>query len=479
MKKTAVFVGTLLLAAPLYATTFVEQGAAAFESQKREFYNSVGTWSMCAPATCGITVTDWGADSMTLALYLRWLTTGDPSVVPMMAALADRQATYQPGSNQRSDVPLADSVVQSRAYAVTHDPKALGRAKAGFAYIDSWQASAFARGACPSISYREANGGNNHLKTLETDANYVKAALLLYSFTQDESYLDKAMMKYDAIRRYFLDPNVPLYTVYLFDDGKTCTQTPARFFASVNGTMIWNGYELYRQTHGTGYRDDAYATARAVQQHLADATGVYVNLQAENDVVEPLVEAMYTLSADANQDYATAWIVDNAAAMASGLHSNGIPPRLFNGPATNYSTATLWQANGGYALQYAAAKVAASHVASSGYWNPFISMTYGLTVTTTAQSFIFTGRAIALIGPIGEHCCETGHARVFIDGIETFDKTGIWQNKSAAGVVLPESVLFAWRWPSTGTHMITIAPGVRNDKEGGSYFHMTRYDFVP
>ena len=59
----------------------------------------------------------------------------------------------------------------------------------------------------------------------------------------------------------------------------------------------------------------------------------------------------------------------------------------------------------------------------------------------------FTGSAIALIGTLGEACCESGHARVFVDGHETFDETGIWQDKSSLGRRIPGTILFAWRWP--------------------------------
>jgi hypothetical protein len=89
------------------------------------------------------------------------------------------------------------------------------------------------------------------------------------------------------------------------------------------------------------------------------------------------------------------------------------------------------------------------------------------------------GRAIALIGTIGENCCESGHARVVIDGTETFDQTGIWQNKSSSGKTLPHSVLFAWRWPTSGPHTIVLRPGVVNGKEGTSFLHLSGYEIVP
>jgi len=71
-----------------------------------------------------------------------------------------------------------------------------------------------------------------------------------------------------------------------------------------------------------------------------------------------------------------------------------------------------------------------------------------------------------------------GHARVFVDGHETFDRTGIWQNKSSSGLRLPGSVLFAWRWPRPGSHTIRFAPEIPNAKEGGSFLHVRGYLIV-
>jgi hypothetical protein len=100
-------------------------------------------------------------------------------------------------------------------------------------------------------------------------------------------------------------------------------------------------------------------------------------------------------------------------------------------------------------------------------------------VTTLPATLDFTGRAIALVGSLGEHCCENGHARVLVDGVETFDGTGIWQNKSASSHTLPNSVLFAWRWPRSGHHTLTFEPGVENPKEGSSFLHVEGYELAP
>jgi hypothetical protein len=87
----------------------------------------------------------------------------------------------------------------------------------------------------------------------------------------------------------------------------------------------------------------------------------------------------------------------------------------------------------------------------------------------------FTGSAIALFGTIGEHCCEAGHARIFIDGRETFDRSGVWQNKSCSGTAVGRAVLFSWQWPEDGEHVVSIEPAQHNAKEGGAYLHLQGY----
>jgi hypothetical protein len=36
-------------------------------------------------------------------------------------------------------------------------------------------------------------------------------------------------------------------------------------------------------------------------------------------------------------------------------------------------------------------------------------------------------------------------------------------------VSLPNTVLFAWRWPTAGRHTIQLLPGIYDAKEGGSF----------
>jgi hypothetical protein len=239
-----------------------------------------------------------------------------------------------------------------------------------------------------------------------------------------------ALAGYEAARAYFLDPRVALYSVYLFDDGRGCRELPHRFFASVNGDMIWSGLELYRDTGQSAYLDQATATAAAVERDLSDDRGVFVDLQAENDVVEPLVEAMDAL-ARTGQGAARHWLLSNAGAALSARTAGG-SYGLFDGPPPA-TTVTAWQTNGRLAL------------------------------------------GIALLGTLGERYCERGHSRVLVDGRETFDRSGIWQNKSSVRRSIAGTVPFAWRWRTPGRHTLTFLPGSENQEEGGPFLHLAGY----
>ena len=301
----------------------------------------------------------------------------------------------------------------------------------------------------------------------------IKAALLLFRATRSRAYLDSAVRRYAAVRTYFLDADAPLYSVYVFDDGKACTQVKHRFFASVNGDMIWNGYELSRATHEAHYLDEAIATAQAVDRDLADPTGVFADLQAENDVVEPLVEGMYVLARGAHVAFARSWILRNAAAAFSARNARGTFGRFFDGPAPT-TTTTQWQTNGGLALEVAAAALGPKvRVSTADRWRD--ARYVDAPVTALPATVTVTGSAVAFVGTLGEQCCEAGHARVFVDGAETFDGTGIWQNKSSSGRSIPRTILFAWRWPKSGTHTIRFEAGVPNGKEGNAFLHLSGY----
>jgi hypothetical protein len=439
----------------------------------REYYNGSGEWNLCVPLACGAGNRDWGADSLTYVLYLHWLLTRDPAVAPIMNALTRTAPSTHSGV---SDVPLWDSIAAAREYEVTGNPEALRKAEASFGGLAG--SGEFALGACPGILYQHANGGSTQLKTLETDANYIKAAVLLYQITHRPGYLAQAQQHYQAVRRYYLSPGTSLYTVYVFDDGTSCTQVPAQYFGSVNGLMIWNGYTLAQLTGQRSYLAEAIATARDVAVHLGDGTGVYADLQAENDITEPLIESMYLL-AEHGQGFARRWLLAAASASAGSRNTRtGAYGRFFDGPPPA-APVTAWQGSGGLALaQVAEALDPNGRPADPGFWAGATFVPDNLAMSGSPVAFSFTGRAVAIIGTIGERCCTAGHAQVLIDGTQTFDQTGIWQNKSSSGRSLPDSVLFAWRWPQPGRHTIEIVPAAANAKQGGPFFHMTGYEVV-
>ncbi len=456
-------------------TTFAQAGSAALQTLLGVYYGGNGLWNQCNSPNCAQANSDWGADSLTYALYLGWATSPDSRIPPVMSALTATAPTYPgpcmvPSCESWSDVPQWDTIADLREYDVTHDSNALVKAEAAFQFAEG--SNAYALGACPDIRYQQPSGELNHLKTLETDANAIKAAILLYQTTGDRTYLQSATMRYAAVRSHFLDPAVPLYSVYVFDDATTCTQVPHRFFASVNGDMIWNGFELSKLTSTGSYLDEALATAKAVAADLDDPAGVFADLQAENDTVEPLVEGMYALASEDKAGFARAWILTNAAAALSDRAADGSFGRFFDGPPPR-TVVTAWQTNGGLALEIAAAALdPAGVVTVTNRWQRARRIARSVGPTGEIR---FTGSAIALIGTLGEACCESGHARVFVDGHETFDQTGIWQDKSSLGRRIPGTVLFAWRWPRSGTHTISFAPGIPNGKEGSSFLHLRSF----
>ena len=457
------------------APSYSELGNAAVRTLLNSYYVKDGYWRDCPEARCWVHNSDWGSDSLTNILYLRWTTTHDAAIPPILAALATTTRRYPEPCRGKacrlwSDVPLWDSIAASREYEVSRDPVALLKARVAFAAVED--SPAYSAGACPAIRYQRPYGRGDRLKTLETDSNGVKAALLLYEETRVSRYLQIARNRYSAIRRYYRDRQRPLYSVYVFDDGTQCRTVPHRYFASVNGNMIWNGIALARLTGDLAYRDDAYATARAVATELSDPRGVFMDLQAENDLEEPLVEAMFELATRENRTFARRWLTANASAAYWARKRDGTYGRFFDGPPP-VGVVTAWQTNGGLATEIIAAALAPSSRPIDGAWGTatFVSQP----ISHTPATIRFEGSGIALIGTLGEICCQLGHARIFVDGIETTNNVGMWQNKSSSGQRLPGSVLFAWRWPTAGPHELTIRPGLYDAKEGGDFLHADGY----
>ncbi|HEX9035169.1 MAG TPA: hypothetical protein VF834_25285, partial [Streptosporangiaceae bacterium] len=372
-------------------------------------------------------------------------------------------------------------VADMRMYQVTGSKLALAKAEAAVRWLGT--VPGLGSGACPAADYQWPYGHRGYLKTLETSSNYIKAALLLYQATGKASYLTGAQAQYAQVRRFFLARSVPLYTAYLFDNGSSCKALPGRYFASVNGNMIWAGQALARATGQAVYLREAIGTARAVQAHLSDATGVFADLQADNDIVGPLVEAMYALATTYHRSFALGWLTANASAAGADVNSLGEFGRFFDGPPPT-SLATAWQTDGGIALAEAAAAVyPLGRPADPQFWAhaTFVTDAQGLAGKNLAGKMVrisFTGRAIAIMGTIGAQCCLAGHARIFIDGVQTFNRTGIWQGYSSPARRQADQILFAWRWPVAGPHVITIEPASYDSEEGGTFFQMTGYRLV-
>jgi hypothetical protein len=475
----AALVGAACAGCSSQGATKGDPGERATAALLAHFYTGAGTWYSCAGG-CGAHNVDWGDDSLTFTLFLRWSIQKDPDLVPIFMALTSTAASHAtcggPGCGDWSDVPEWDAIADEREFEVSGSARALALSEQAYASVRD--SGAYALGACPSIRYQQPFGGGGGLKTLETDSNAIKAALLLWKATGSASYLDDAVSVYAAVRRYFLDPALPLYTVYVYDDGATCAQLPARFFASVNGNMIWNGLTLAAATGDSRYLSDATQTANAVDRSLSDGRGVFVDLQAENDVVEPLVEAFYALAVDGQSGMARAWIAKNAqAAISSAQTPDGLFGRFFDGPAP-VAPITAWQVNGGLALAIAAAALSPGDVAAAtSPWAAAPSTESD--IATLPSSLAFVGSGVALFGTLGEQCCEPGHASVVVDGQTTVDQTGIWQNKSSAGRAFEDTILFAWRWPTAGVHLLSFGPSTTNVKEGGPFLHVQRYVVLP
>jgi hypothetical protein len=450
------------------------------------FYSTAGRWHMCVPLRhrlCNTKNRDWGADALTYDLYLRWQVARDRSVVPLLAGLARTGIRWTPARFGSSDNMMWDAIAEVREYQVTGSRRALADAQAAMATLSAGPSGGFAAGACPAISYQWRFGHRDSgLKTLETDSNYVKLALLLYEVTGIRADLRDAEARYAAIRRYYLSPAAPLYTDFVIDNGRACRAVPRIFLGSTNGNMIWAGATLASDTGRSAYLRQAIATARAVSAHLRDGAGSYNGLFTDIDIGEPLVEAMYTLATTCHQAFARHWLLTAASAASADVNSRYEFGRFYDGPPPA-SEVTSWAVNGGVALMTAAAGLdGTGRSADPAFWTNAVRVRDNLVLARPAGPTLpirFTGRAIAILGTIGDVCCRAGHAWVAVDGARTFSDVGIWQNRSSPARRLRDQVLFAWRWRTAGPHTITILPASYNVLQGGTYFHMTGYLLVP
>lgn len=470
-----------LAAAPRPPATFAELGREAVATIATRWYAGGGRFRLCS--SCATTNSDWGADSLVDVLALRVLLASDPAAVALLRAVA--RDLPAPRIGRFSDVPMWDAVAAVRVYDATGDPAALAHAERDYRALV--EARGFALGGCAAID-AQLRDDPGSVRTLETDANRILAAALLARRVRDRTFaraaLADARRRYAAIRRVFLDPQVPLYTVYAFARGGRCVPVPRQFFASVNGRMIEAGLELAAATGAARYAREARDTAAAIGR-LVDARGVFVDLQAQNDVVAPLVVAFAKL---ASTDLAARrWIARNAAAASHARGADGSYARFFDGPPPPpRGTVSVFETNGGLALAIAAAAYAPDGRPPREAWSA--SRARPLAIRSAPATIAFRGSGIALVGPLpapGEPgCvrlrvgpCEGGRVGVLVDGRAPLSAIGVWQGKAL--VASRRTVLFAWRWPSPGEHRVALAPVAFNGKQGGTYTDLREALILP
>src|SRR5215475_7090520 len=131
--RDSTFAWHVRLASGDYAT----RAATSARLLEHTFYNGTGLWHMCAGMRCSTKNRDWGSDSLTYALWFRWMLTRDPAIPPLMRTLGDTAHSWVPGDRGSSDTVMWDSIANSREYQVTHSKVALAKAKAAFDWVDS------------------------------------------------------------------------------------------------------------------------------------------------------------------------------------------------------------------------------------------------------------------------------------------------------------------------------------------------------
>ena len=456
--------------------TFSAAGASATQALLHVFYAGSGKWQLCSDGLCGQPDDDWGADSLTFALALREQATADPSLTPVLAALAAAAPRYPaPCKGAKctalSDIPEWDTIALAREYEATHDPADLAKAQAAFEFVgggDGLLARRMPRHPLPA-ALRRGQRPQDARDGRQRDQGSA-AALSRHGRRELPGRCPRTLR-----RRPQVLPRPPRAALQHLRVRQWQDVRPAPA-SLLRVRQRRHDLERSRALPGYGpqeYLQQALATAQAVAADLNDARGIFADLQAENDVVEPLVEAMYYLAVDENVSFAREWILTNAAAALGERTTSGLFGRFFDGPPPT-ATVTAWQANGAFALEIAAAALepttAAITPAGAGTW-----VYVPKEITRTPAGITFLGEGIALVGTLGEKCCESGHVRLFIDGKETFDQTGIWQNKSSAGISIPNTILFAWRWSTPGEHTIGVKMGIYNPKEGTSFVHIRGY----
>jgi hypothetical protein len=228
-----------------------------------------------------------GVDSLTYALYFHWSITHDRAVRPTMTRLDSTAVSYSPATNAASDVPVWDSIADTREYQVTGSPQAMAKAEAAFRFVAVEKASSFALGACPAVDYRQPGGAGTKLKTLESglELHQGRPAPLLGHHEPRVSAGSGGGVR-GGPQVLPLPGRPALHRVRVRQ--RIVLHPGARPVLRLGERQHDLGRSRPgRATGAMSHFGQAVATARAVQRHLGDATGVYADLRAENDVTQP------------------------------------------------------------------------------------------------------------------------------------------------------------------------------------------------
>jgi len=127
--------------------SFATAGRQAVTALLQVYYAGGGLWRACDAPDCSTGNIDWGDDSLTYALALRYAATHDPELKAPLAELAGTAPTYgapcatPSGCASWSDVPQWDAIALADEYEATGDPAALAKAEAAFAFVEQSLAS--------------------------------------------------------------------------------------------------------------------------------------------------------------------------------------------------------------------------------------------------------------------------------------------------------------------------------------------------
>lgn len=110
--------------APVSATTMAGAGDSAEQTLLSVFYAGHGTWRECDRPDCNRVANDWGADSATNALYLRWTVTHSAQIRTVMVQLLKSAPSYTAACQAApcgawSDTTAWDAVAIMRERTVT------------------------------------------------------------------------------------------------------------------------------------------------------------------------------------------------------------------------------------------------------------------------------------------------------------------------------------------------------------------------